>query len=420
MVRIAEVELRSVTKVFGPKARDALELLNSGLGKQEVEARTGTTVGVYNASLEIHRGEIFVVMGLSGSGKSTLLRCINRMHDPTAGTVIAGGVNVTELDRKGLQELRRQKFGMVFQRFALFPHRSVRANVEYGLEVRGVPPDERGARAEEVLELVGLAGWGDRRPDELSGGMQQRVGLARALAVDPDILLMDEAFSALDPLIKREMQEELLTLQSQVQKTIVFITHDLDEALKLGDRIAVMRAGQIVQIGTPEEIISRPASEYVAAFTAGVDRSKVLTAGSVMKAADPVIRPKDGPNTALQRMRHHGISSIFMVENDGRLIGLVHAADARKAADLGAASLMEWVQRELPLVTEEASLRDVICAGTHETWPIPVVDKRGRLRGLLVKGAILSALAETADAPSGEGARENADTGEEETTHAAL
>ena len=411
--------------MFGPKAKEALALLKSGLPKEEVEARTGATVGVHDASFQVRRGEIFVVMGLSGSGKSTLLRCINRLHDPTAGTVIVGGVDVTRLDRKGLQELRRKKFGMVFQRFALFPHRSVRANVEYGLEVKGVPPKERAARAEEMLELVGLAGWGDRRPDELSGGMQQRVGLARALAADPDILLMDEAFSALDPLIKREMQDELLSLQSQMMKTIIFITHDLDEALKLGDRIAVMRAGRIVQVGTPEEIISRPANEYVAAFTSGVDRSKVLTAGSVMKAADPVIRPKDGPNSALQRMRRHGISSIFMVENDGRLIGLVHAADARKAADRGATSLVEWVKRDLPAVGEHDSLRDAIRVGAQENWPLPVVDERGRLRGVLVKGAILSALAEEAAAPQENEAPEDAEGAahagtEEDPAHAAF
>ncbi len=245
---------------------------------------------------------------------------------------------------------------MVFQRFALFPHRTVIGNVEYGLEIRGVPARERRERALQVLELVGLAGWENRRPDELSGGMQQRVGLARALAVDPDILLMDEAFSALDPLIKREMQDELLTLQSRMQKTIVFITHDLDEALKLGDRIAVLRDGRIEQIGTPEEIISRPASDYVAAFTAGVDRSKVLTASSVMMPPDPVIRPKDGPHAALQRMRRHGISSIFMVDNDGKLLGLVSASDARAAADRGESSLINVLNKDVSTVHEDDAL----------------------------------------------------------------
>lgn len=336
-------------------------------------------------------------MGLSGSGKSTLLRCINRIHDPTSGKVTVAGIDVTSLDRRGLERLRRQKFGMVFQRFALFPHRTVIGNVEYGLEIRGVPARERRERALQVLELVGLAGWENRRPDELSGGMQQRVGLARALAVDPDILLMDEAFSALDPLIKREMQDELLTLQSRMQKTIVFITHDLDEALKLGDRIAVLRDGRIEQIGTPEEIISRPASDYVAAFTAGVDRSKVLTASSVMMPPDPVIRPKDGPHAALQRMRRHGISSIFMVDNDGKLLGLVSASDARAAADRGESSLINVLNKDVSTVHEDDALRDVFGFGNGTSWPLAVVDGEGKLRGVLVKGAILASLSPPPD-----------------------
>lgn len=336
-------------------------------------------------------------MGLSGSGKSTLLRCINRIHDPTSGKVTVAGIDVTSLDRRGLERLRRQKFGMVFQRFALFPHRTVIGNVEYGLEIRGVPARERRERALQVLELVGLAGWENRRPDELSGGMQQRVGLARALAVDPDILLMDEAFSALDPLIKREMQDELLTLQSRMQKTIVFITHDLDEALKLGDRIAVLRDGRIEQIGTPEEIISRPASDYVAAFTAGVDRSKVLTASSVMMPPDPVIRPKDGPHAALQRMRRHGISSIFMVDSDGKLLGIVSASDARAAADRGESSLINVLDKDVSTVHENDALRDIFGFANGTSWPLAVVDDAGKLRGVLVKGAILASLSHPPD-----------------------
>lgn len=365
--------------------------------KKEVEKRTGATVGVYDASFEVQRGEFFVIMGLSGSGKSTLLRCINRIHDPTAGSVTISGTDITKLDRKGLERIRRDKFGMVFQRFALFPHRTVAGNVEYGLEIRGVGPKERMARVREVLKLVGLSGWEDRRPDELSGGMQQRVGLARALAVDPDILLMDEAFSALDPLIKREMQDELLALQARLQMTIVFITHDLDEALKLGDRIAILKDGRIEQIGTPEEIISDPASEYVAAFTAGVDRSKILTASSVMMPPDPVIRPKDGPHTALQHMRRHGISSIFMVDTEGKLLGLVLAADARAAADRGESSLMDSMRRDVAAVHVDDALKDVISVGNDISWPLAVVDDQGRLCGVLVKGAILAALSHPND-----------------------
>lgn len=386
------IELRNVSKVFGPNGDRALRMASQGKTRDEINHATGAIVGVFQANFTVERGEIFVVMGLSGSGKSTLIRCVNRIHHPTAGRVIVDGTDVTGLNARELQAFRRRRCAMVFQRFSLFPHRSVWANVAYGLEINGVPTDERRRRAEEVLEMVGLAGWGDRRPDELSGGMQQRVGLARALAVDPEILLMDEAFSALDPLIKREMQDELLTLQSRMQKTILFITHDLDEALKLGDRIAVMKDGLIEQIGGPEEIVSRPASDYVAAFTAGVDRSKVLTAGAVMKDPEPVVRPKDGPNTALTRMRRSGISSIFLVDSGGQLIGLITADAARVAADRGATSLDEAVSRDVAKIDLDTPLHEILALG-ETTWPLAVVDGFNRLRGVIVKGAILGALA---------------------------
>ncbi len=399
---MSHVQLKEVSKVFGANADTALRLMREGKDKTEVQAQTGATVGVYNASIEIARGETFVVMGLSGSGKSTLLRCINRIHEPTSGVVKVGDVDVTKLDRKELQEFRRRAFGMVFQRFALLPHRTVTGNVEYGLEVKGVPREERLRKVEEVLELVGLGGWGDHRPSQLSGGMQQRVGLARALAVDPDILLMDEAFSALDPLIKREMQDELLSLQERMQKTIIFITHDLDEALKLGDRIAVMKDGRVVQVGTPEEIVSEPEDEYVAAFTAGVDRSKVLTAGSIMKDPSPVIRSKDGPKTALQLMRRHGISSLFVVDNQGKLVGLLDADSATGAADRGAKSIAEAIDPNPTTVDVDTPLRESMRIASEGNWPAAVTDASGRLRGVLVKGAILSALTsqpEYSDAP---------------------
>lgn len=389
---MSHVQLIEVSKVFGSNAQQAIRRMKEGKDKEAVQAETGATVGVFNATIEIARGETFVVMGLSGSGKSTLLRCINRIHEPTSGVVKVGDVDVTKLDRKELQEFRQQTFGMVFQRFALFPHRTVTGNVEYGLEVKGVPREDRLRRVEEVLELVGLGGWGDRKPSELSGGMQQRVGLARALAVDPEILLMDEAFSALDPLIKREMQDELLALQSRMQKTIIFITHDLDEALKLGDRIAVMKDGRVVQVGTPEEIVSEPVDDYVAAFTAGVDRSKVLTAGSIMKEPEPVIRPKDGPKTALQRMRRHGISTIFMVDNQGKLAGLLDADSAREAAERGEKSVTEVLNRKPTAVDIDTPLRECMSIGSAGQWPAAVTDSSGRLHGVLVKGAILSAL----------------------------
>lgn len=419
---ISELQVQNISKVFGPRATDALKFMNEGLTKEEAEERTRATIGVHNASFTVKRGETFVIMGLSGSGKSTLLRCLNRIHEPNAGTVHIQGTDVTALPWKDLQHFRREKISMVFQRFALFPHRTVLSNVAYGLEVRGIGQKEREEKARDILSMVGLEGWEDRRPDELSGGMQQRVGIARALAVDPDILLMDEAFSALDPLIRREMQNELIALQDRMQKTIIFVTHDLDEALKLGDRIAVMRAGQIEQIGTPEEIISQPATEYVAAFTAGIDRSKVLTAGAVMKSADPVLRPKDGPKTALKLMRRAGISSIFMVERSGKLLGLLTADAAREASKQNQTDLTTIIDRSVTTVHEDESLSNVVTHSAADTWPLAVVDDENKLKGVLVKGAILAELAHEEAAAEPVEVLANGKTSNvvEDTKHAAI
>ncbi|GAA2592516.1 glycine betaine/L-proline ABC transporter ATP-binding protein [Streptomyces axinellae] len=271
-------------KVFGRRSDQAVARLEAGTDREELRAQ-GTTAAVIDASFEVEEGHIFVVMGLSGSGKSTLLRMLNGLLEPTAGRVLYDGDDLTALRPRELREVRAKKISMVFQHFALFPHRSVLENAGYGLEVQGVPREERERRATEALELAGLKGWEKSWPDELSGGMQQRVGLARALATDADLLLMDESFSALDPLIRRDMQDQLLELQKTLKKTIVFITHDLNEAMRLGDRIAVMRDGRIVQIGTAEDILVRPATDYVASFIQDVDRSRVLTAGSIMEDA---------------------------------------------------------------------------------------------------------------------------------------
>lgn len=295
----AKITVEEVFKIFGRDPQRGVKMLGEGLSKETILEKARLTVGVDDASFEVAEGELLVVMGLSGSGKSTLLRCINRLIEPTAGRVLIDGVDITTLDEEQLRRLRMKKFGMVFQRFALLPHRTVLQNTEFGLEIQNVEAALREQKAREALKLVGLAGWEDSLPDELSGGMQQRVGLARALAVDPDILLMDEAFSALDPLIRREMQDELLSLQSRKKKTILFITHDLDEALKLGDRIVIMKDGRIVQIGTPEDILTNPATNYVEKFVEDVNLAKVLTARSVMHKASTVTLAKDRPKTAL-------------------------------------------------------------------------------------------------------------------------
>lgn len=277
------IEIRNIFKIFGPDPQSALELAMGGSDKDEILAKTGHTVGLHDVSLSIEQGETFVVMGLSGSGKSTLIRHLNRLIDPTAGDISFGGEDILAMDIPTLNAFRRKRLGMVFQRFGLLPHRNVMDNVAYGLEIQGTARKEREAAASKWIERVGLAGYETKYPDQLSGGMQQRVGLARALATDPEVLLMDEAFSALDPLIRSDMQDELMKLQAELHKTIVFITHDLDEALKIGDRIAILKDGKLVQVGRPEEIVLRPADDYVQAFTRDVNRSRVLRAKSIME-----------------------------------------------------------------------------------------------------------------------------------------
>lgn len=277
------IEIRNIFKIFGPDPQSALELAKGGSDKDEILAKTGHTVGLHDVSLSIEQGETFVVMGLSGSGKSTLIRHLNRLIDPTAGCISFGGEDILAMDIPTLNAFRRKRLGMVFQRFGLLPHRNVMDNVAYGLEIQGTARKEREAAASKWIERVGLAGYEAKYPDQLSGGMQQRVGLARALATDPEVLLMDEAFSALDPLIRSDMQDELMKLQAELHKTIVFITHDLDEALKIGDRIAILKDGKLVQVGRPEEIVLRPADDYVQAFTRDVNRSRVLRAKSIME-----------------------------------------------------------------------------------------------------------------------------------------
>jgi glycine betaine/proline transport system ATP-binding protein len=287
----ATVSCRALWKVYGPHPERLVGSTDADLPRAELLEKTGCVVAVRDVSFDVAEGEVFVVMGLSGSGKSTLVRMINRLHDPTSGQVFVDGEDVLKLSEERLREIRRQKVSMVFQHFGLLPHRRIAENVAFGLEVRGIEKGERLAKATEVLEIVGLGGWGQHYPDELSGGMQQRVGLARALATDPEIMLFDEPFSALDPLIRRDMQDEVIRLQREVRKTMIFITHDLAEALKLGDRIAIMKDGGFVQVGSPEEVVAHPADDYVADFTRDVPRAHVLTARSIM-------RPLDGATVA--------------------------------------------------------------------------------------------------------------------------
>jgi len=392
---MAKIYVEGLYKIFGPNPKKALEMLSQGKSKDDIMSSIKHGVGVNNATFEVHEGEIVVVMGLSGSGKSTLVRCLNRLITPTAGKILIDGRDVLAMGEDELRQLRQRKMGMVFQNFALFPHRTVLENAALGLEIQGMDRAQRLKLADEALSLVGLDGWGASYPRQLSGGMQQRVGLARALALSPDILLMDEAFSALDPLIRRDMQDELINLQERMQKTIVFISHDLDEALKLGDRIILMKDGAIVQIGSPEEILTHPADDYVARFVEDVDITKVLTAESVMKHSEAVAYLRtDGPRAALRKMRKHNIAHLFVVDHTHRLVGIVSADAAAILAQRGEGSLTEAICTDIKTVYPETPAQDLFTIMAELPYPLAVVDEANKFKGVIVRGTLVAALAE--------------------------
>jgi glycine betaine/proline transport system ATP-binding protein len=388
------IQVNGLFKVFGNDPKRVFPLIEKGRTKNEILKKTGCAVGINNASFEIQKKEIFVLMGLSGSGKSTVIRCLNRLIDPTRGEVLIDGQNIMKMNREELLQVRRTKLSMVFQHFGLLPHRSVIRNVEYGLEVAGTPAEDARRSALDALELVGLKGYENSFPNELSGGMQQRVGLARALASDPEVLLMDEAFSALDPLIRTQMQDELLELQARMHKTIVFITHDLDEALKLGDRIGIMKDGAIVQIGTPEEILTNPADEYVKRFVENVDRSKVITAASLMRKARTVTVPKDGPHVAIRAMEKLGLSSIFAVDSGRHLQGLLTVDDAIKLERAKQQDVTGSLTTDLYVTAPETPIADLLNTAMTTRYPIAIQNEDGRLVGLLDRATILAEMYE--------------------------
>ena len=394
---MAKIQFDNITKIFGSRPDQALRLLAQGIDRAEIQHRTNQVVALDNVSFSVDEGEIVVVMGLSGSGKSTLVRCLNHLIVPTAGRALVDGVHVGGLGRDELRRLRQKKLGMVFQNFALFPHRNVLQNAAFGLEVMGVPKQAREEKAQEMLTRVGLSGWEGSLPAELSGGMQQRVGLARALALEPDILLMDEAFSALDPLIRRDMQDELLRLQDDLHKTVLFISHDLDEALKLGDRIVLLRNGRVVQEGSPEDILTSPADDYVARFVEGADLTRVLTAASVMRPSGEVaVLGVDGPRTALRKMKMCGITSLFVLNRyTHSLAGLISADDALALAQDGKRDLDTIVKKDITTVHEGTAVTELIPLMADLPHPLAVVDDKNRLTGVIVRGALLGALAET-------------------------
>ena len=387
----------------------------SGRSKAEVERATGSTIGAYDATFDVHKGEIFVIIGLSGSGKSTILRAINRLNELTEGKVYLDGDLISEMPIKQLREVRRKKIGMVFQHFGLLPHRTVLDNIAFGLEIGGVSAGERSKKAEETLPKVGLEGQGGKLIAELSGGMKQRVGLARALATEQEILLMDEPFSALDPLIRRDMQNLFLSIQGEAQRTVVFVTHDLDEALTLGHRVAIMKDGEIVQLGVPENILREPANEYVERFVEDVDYAKVRTAESVMVKPRQVAYLSEGPTVVLRRMRQAGLSHIFVLDEERRLVGVCEAEEVARLAERNERELRAAVDGGAHKVGRRTPLREVLPLFVEDVdTPVAVVGEDNRLEGVVVRGALIAGLTTHTGAQEevGDGVSEAGETSE--------
>ena len=389
-----QIVIKNLWKVFGRDPKRVLHSKYRDLDKEKIQKKTGCVVGLKDISLEVMRGQFYILMGLSGSGKSTLIRNLIRLVGPTSGTVEVNGENVTKMNQEQLMQFRRKTFGMVFQHYGLLPHMTVLDNVAYGLKVRGIQKGERYAKAMQTVETVGLKGWEDYYPGALSGGMQQRVGLARALANDPEILLMDEPFSGLDPLIRRQMQDELVELQDKLQKTIVFVTHDLHEALKLGDKIAIMRNGEIVQVDSPEDIVTNPADDYVRDFVRDASPAKVLTAGNIMEPAKVLIYGWEGPKTALTLMRKNHREASFVVDKHHRLMGVSRAEKLEKLLETGEKlrDIPEAYIRKVTSVTEDTVLEDLFSIVTENPYPIPVVDGDDRLKGIVTTDQIFESI----------------------------
>lgn len=387
-----KIKVENLYKIFGKNPKEALKLLEKGKSKDEILKETGNAVGVNNANFEVYEGETFVIMGLSGSGKSTLIRCLNLLNKPTQGEILVDGENIVKYDKKQLKKFRQDKLAMVFQHFGLFTHRTIQSNVEYGLEIKQISKEKRSKIAAEAIKNVGLEGWEESMPHQLSGGMQQRVGLARALANDPDVLLMDEPFSALDPLIRREMQIELLDLQADLKKTIIFITHDVNEAFKLGDRVAVMKDGEIVQIGTPEEILENPSNSYIEDFVRDIDRSKIFQAKHIMQKTTAIMSTKDGLKVAMQEMKSNSISSLFVVGEERKLEGIVTIDDTIGAIK-NKKTLKDIIKNDYYIAHPEDYVQDLIPKAAVTKYPIAVIDDEGVFVGIIVRVSVLSGLA---------------------------
>lgn len=385
-----KIEIKDLYLVFGHDKQKALKMLRKGKTKQEILKETGCTIAVNNANFTIRQGEIFVIMGLSGSGKSSLLRCLNLLNRPTSGKVIVNGKDIAHMGKEELRHVRRRELAMVFQHFGLLPHRTVLENIAFGLELQGVDKAEREQKARECMSLVKLDGYADMLISELSGGMQQRVGLARALANDPEVLLMDEAFSALDPLIRIEMQDELLALQSKMKKTIVFITHDLEEAIKLGDRIAIMRDGNVEQVGTSEEILTEPANAYIRNFVEKVERRRVITAASIMVDKPVVARlGKEGPEALIRKMKERKLTVLPVVNADGILVGEVRLSDLVELRQKQMKDITPAVREQVHSVLGDTVVDDILPLMTKTNSPIWVVNEHREFEGVVPLASLI-------------------------------
>ena len=396
--RRTKIRIENLIKIYGKDPEEALSQFRQGYTRDTIFQATGNVLAVSDVSISIGEGELFVIMGLSGSGKSTLIRCLNRLIPATSGHVYVDDQDVLAANEEQLRQIRRTKMAMVFQKFALFPHRTVAENVAYGLKVQGIPFEQQRQKALDTLEVVGLKQWADRYPSNLSGGMQQRVGLARALATEPDILLMDEAFSALDPLIRRGMQDELIKLQETLHKTIVFITHDIQEALKIGDRVAVMRDGAFVQVGTPEEIVTKPVDEYVEGFTLDVNRAQVLKTGSITRQTVHVILGESSLRAALEQMRTHELEKMYVVDRQGKPAGIVSRRELDQALAEGIEDINRVMKTDFPQVDATTSL-DELFHLWHREVPIAVIGADGRFKGVVEQSDILASIGRLSHSP---------------------
>ncbi|MEF9853955.1 MAG: glycine betaine/L-proline ABC transporter ATP-binding protein [Hydrogenoanaerobacterium sp.] len=385
------IEVRGLTKLYGVNKSEAAKLMKKGVSKDEVYKQTGTTVALWDINFKVKRGEIFVIIGLSGSGKSTVVRTLNMLNKPTAGTIIFEGKEIEKFTKLQLRDYRRNKISMVFQSFGLMSHRDVMGNVAYGLEVKGMQRTLREEKAEEMINMVGLEGHEHSKINSLSGGMKQRVGIARALANNPEVLLMDEPFSALDPLVRKDMQFELLSIQQKLEKTVVFITHDINEAFKLGDTVAIMRDGRLIQVGTPEEMSANPADDYVRLFIDSADKTKVLSAKHIMVIPSCVVRMKDTPQYAVREMRQNGSSTAYVVGERMKLRGIVTIDAAVKARQEGL-HIKDVCMNDVVTTHKDTLISDIMPIAAEAKYPIAVVDDDGTLQGIVTKASVLSSL----------------------------